>query len=39
MLWNLLAREAKLVRLAMCLAQGADFVSTHFLARLVGHFS
>jgi hypothetical protein len=25
------------VRLAVCLAQGADFVSTHFLARLVGH--
>jgi hypothetical protein len=30
---------SQLIRLAVCLAQGADFASTHFLARLVGHFS
>jgi hypothetical protein len=37
--WNLFACEAKLVKLVVFLAQGADFGSTHFLARLVGHFS
>jgi hypothetical protein len=30
---------SKLVRLAVCLAQGVDFALTHFLARSVGPFS
>jgi hypothetical protein len=30
---------SQLVRLAVCLARGVDFVSTHFLARLVGRSS